>query len=85
MRWGKIIPIVLLSVLILAGVAYAWQGLVSLNVLVPDMPHTINANISVNPNTTDFSAIRIYLEPLVPLSYSVEGLARCQQKALKSA
>ncbi len=85
MRWGKIIPVVLFLILMLAGVSYSWQGIISLSVPVPDMPHAISVEPGSNSHTIELSAIRIYLEPLVPISHSVEGLARCQQKTLKSA
>ena len=85
MRWGKIIPVILFLVLILTGVSYAWQGIISLSVPVPDISHNINANLGSNSHVIELSAIRIYLEPLVPASCKIQDIANSYQQALKSA
>jgi hypothetical protein len=85
MKCRKIIPIILFLILVFVGVSYAWQATGALNALNSDAQHAFNLIIRGEPNALELNAVRIYLKPLVPVSHSVEAIARCQQKALKSA
>jgi hypothetical protein len=85
MRWGKIIPIILFLVVVLVGVSYAWQATGALNAFNVDIPYTFNTGLRGESGAMELSAVRIDLKPLVPVSYGIDALARCQQKALKSA
>ena len=85
MRWGKIIPVILFSVLVLSSVSGAWQETVALNTLRIDMPRFSCANVKSDANLLELNGIRIDLEPLVSISHNVEGFVFSQQKTLKSA
>ena len=84
MRWGKIIPVIMFLVLILAGVSYAWQEAVIVCMPRVDI-RQVDYIDAGRIDSISFTAIHAILEPLAPVSCAIEKIAISYQQALKSA
>jgi hypothetical protein len=85
MRWGKTIPIILILALVFCGVSYAWQGESVLAGLKIEILKPLCTGSNINADFSEIKEIDIFLQPIIPVSYSVEEIFRCQNKAFKSA
>jgi len=85
MRWEKIIPVVLFLLLTAVSTSSAWQETIVLNVVSFDMPQSLYVSLGKDAGFLELNEITIDLEPLVPISHSIEAIVCSQKKTLKSS